>query len=119
MNSRNSLAPIGTMKNGAIEPMSAALATLLFVAPAKKMARFRPKNAPGRSAWRTCRIVTRRPVLQRYRLNTRVATVSLQNAMSTPGVSRALGECRAERETDDDASNRERPQRPRAGGASA
>ena len=90
LNSPNSLAPIGTMRNGASEPISAALATLLFVAPAKKMARFRPKNAPGRSAWRTCRIVTRRPVLQRYRLNTTVATVSLQNAMSTPGVSARL-----------------------------
>ena len=75
------------MKNGASEPISAALATLLFVAPAKKMARFRPKNTPGTSAWRTCRIVTRRPVLQRYTFHTTVATVSLQNATSTPGVS--------------------------------
>ena len=65
LNSLKSLAPIGTMRNGASEPISAALATLLFVAPAKKMARFRPKNTPGTSAWRTCRIVTRRPVLQR------------------------------------------------------
>ena len=90
MNSLKSLAPIGTMRNGASEPISAALATLLFVAPAKKMARFRPKNAPGTSAWRTCRIVTRRPVLQRYTLNTTVATVSRQNATSTPGVSARL-----------------------------
>ena len=60
-----SQAPIGTMRNGASEPMSAALATLLCVAPAKKIARFRPKKTPGTSAWRTSRIVTRRPVLQR------------------------------------------------------
>ena len=53
------------MKNGASEPISAALATLLCVAPAKKIARFRPKNTPGTSAWRTSRMVTRRPVLQR------------------------------------------------------
>jgi hypothetical protein len=65
LNSLNSLAPIGTMKNGASDPISAALATLLFVAPAKKMARFRPKNRPGTSARRTCTIVTRRPVAQR------------------------------------------------------
>ena len=65
MYSSKSLAPIGTMKNGASEPISAALATLLCVAPAKKMARFRPKNTPGTSAWRTSRMVTRRPVLQR------------------------------------------------------
>ena len=65
MYSLKSQAPIGTMKNGASEPISAALATLLCVAPAKKMARFSPKKTPGTSAWRTSRIVTRRPVLQR------------------------------------------------------
>ena len=48
--SRNSQAPTGTIKNGASEPISAALATLLCVAPAKKMARFSPKNTPGTSA---------------------------------------------------------------------
>jgi hypothetical protein len=50
--SLKSLAPIGTIKNGASEPIRAAFATLLCVAPAKKMARFRPKNVPGTSAWR-------------------------------------------------------------------
>ena len=65
MYSAKSQAPIGTMRNGASEPISAALATLLCVAPAKKMARFRPKKTPGTSAWRTSRMVTRRPVLQR------------------------------------------------------
>ena len=48
--SLKSHAPTGTMKNGASEPISAALATLLFVAPAKKMARFRPKKMPGTNA---------------------------------------------------------------------
>ena len=79
------MAPIGTMRKGASEPIRAALATLLCVAPAKKTARFRPKNAPGTSAWRTCRIVTLRPVLQRTTFHTRVATVSRQNAIRTPG----------------------------------
>ena len=65
MYSPKSQAPIGTMRNGESEPISAALATLLCVAPAKKMARFRPKKTPGTNAWRTSRIVTRRPVLQR------------------------------------------------------
>ena len=46
-------APTGTMRNGASEPIRAALATLLCVAPAKKTARFRPKKTPGTSAWRT------------------------------------------------------------------
>ena len=63
--SLNRLAPIGTMKNGASEPISAAFATLLLVAPAKKIARFSPKKMPGTSAWRTSRIVTRRPVARR------------------------------------------------------
>ena len=43
------------MRNGASEPISAALATLLWVAPAKKTARFMPKNTPGTKAWRTWR----------------------------------------------------------------
>ena len=50
MYSAKSTAPMGTMRNGESEPISAALATLLFVAPAKKMARLRPKNRPGTSA---------------------------------------------------------------------
>ena len=53
------------MRNGESEPISAALATLLCVAPEKNVARFSPKKTPGANAWRTCRQVTRRPVLQR------------------------------------------------------
>ena len=45
--------PTGTIRNGASEPISAALATLLCVAPAKKTARFRPKKTPGSQTWRT------------------------------------------------------------------
>ena len=78
------------MRNGESEPISAALATLLCVAPAKKMARFRPKKTPGMSAWRTCRIVTRRPVLLRYRFQTTDTVVSRQNATRTPGDSARL-----------------------------
>ena len=48
MYSRNSQAPTGTIRNGASEPISAALATLLCVAPAKNTARLRPKKMPGR-----------------------------------------------------------------------
>ena len=65
MYSEKSLAPSGTMKNGASEPISAALATLLCVAPEKNVARFSPKKTPGTNAWRTCCRVTRRPVLHR------------------------------------------------------
>ncbi len=75
------------MRNGASEPIRAALATLLCVAPAKNTARFSPKNTPGTTAWRTSAAVTRRPVDRRYTLNTTVAMVSRQNATSTPGVS--------------------------------
>ena len=38
------------MRNGASDPMSAAFATLLWVAPEKNAARFSPKNRPGISA---------------------------------------------------------------------
>ena len=47
MYSSNSQAPTGTIRNGASDPISAALATLLCVAPAKNTARFSPKNTPG------------------------------------------------------------------------
>ena len=47
MYSRKSQAPTGTIRNGASDPISAAFATLLCVAPAKKTARFRPKKTPG------------------------------------------------------------------------
>ena len=48
-----SRAPAGTIRNGDSDPISAALATLLWVAPAKKVARLSPKNTPGTNAWRT------------------------------------------------------------------
>jgi hypothetical protein len=48
--SLNSQAPIGTIRNGESEPISAAFATLLCVAPAKKIARLSPKKTPGMSA---------------------------------------------------------------------
>ena len=63
--SLKSLAPIGTIRNGESEPISAALATLLFVAPTKNVARFTPKNTPGMNACRTWRRVTRLPVERR------------------------------------------------------
>ena len=110
----NSLAPIGTMKNGASEPISAALATLLCVAPAKKMARFRPKKTPGISAWRTCRIVTRRPVLHRNEVPDDGGDGQPPERDEHTGRLSPLHERRAEREGDDDAGDRERPQRPRA-----
>src|SRR3954469_10186255 len=53
MYSANNHAPAGTMRNGASDPIRAALATLLCVAPAKNTARFRPKNTPGTTTWRT------------------------------------------------------------------
>jgi len=65
MYSWNSTAPSGTIRNGESDPMSAALATLLCVAPEKNAARFSPKKTPGTNAWRTCLQVTRLPVLLR------------------------------------------------------
>jgi hypothetical protein len=38
------------MRNGESEPIRAALVTLFFVAPAKKMARFQPKKMAGMNA---------------------------------------------------------------------
>ena len=63
--SRKSLAPIGTIRNGDSEPIRAALATLLLVAPTKNVARFTPKKTPGMNACLTWRSVTRRPVGRR------------------------------------------------------
>ena len=85
MYSLNSQAPTGTIRNGASEPISAALATLLCVAPAKKTARFRPKKTPGTSTWRTLRIVIRRPVLQSTTFQTTLTVTIRQNATRTPG----------------------------------
>ena len=78
------------MRNGASEPISAALATLLCVAPAKKTARLRPKKTPGTSTWRTSRSVTRRPVLHRTAFHTTLTVTIRQNATSTPGDSARL-----------------------------
>jgi hypothetical protein len=78
------------MRNGASEPMSAALATLLCVAPAKNTARFRPKKTPGAKTWRTSCRVTRRPVLHRTAFQTRLTASIRQNATRTPGVSARL-----------------------------
>jgi hypothetical protein len=47
MYSANSQAPVGTIRNVASEPIRAALATLLCVAPAKNTARLSPKKTPG------------------------------------------------------------------------
>lgn len=47
MYSLNKYAPAGTINSGASDPSSAALATLLCVAPAKKTARLHPKRTPG------------------------------------------------------------------------
>ena len=78
------------MRNGASDPISAALATLLCVAPAKNTARFRPKKTPGQPTWRTSRIVTRRPVLQSTAFQTTLTVTILQNATRTPGDSARL-----------------------------
>src|SRR4051812_32044421 len=85
MYSANSQPPTGTIRNGASDPISAALATLLWVAPAKKTARFNPKKIPGRKTWHTSRSVTRRPVLQSTTFQTTLTTTIRQNATSTPG----------------------------------
>src|SRR3954471_2036579 len=87
MYSRNSQAPTGTIRNGAHDPISAAFATLLCVAPAKNTARFNPKKIPGTQTARTSRIVTRRPVLHRTTFHARLTTAKRQNATSTPAVS--------------------------------
>src|SRR3954454_21261096 len=73
------------MRNGASEPISAALATLLCVAPAKNTARFRPKKTPGRNAWRTFSIVTRRRLLQSTTFQTMLTVTIRQKATRTPG----------------------------------
>ncbi len=65
MYSLNSTAPSGTIRNGESEPISAALATLLCVAPEKKAARFSPKKTPGHERLADVPQVTRRPVLRR------------------------------------------------------
>ena len=72
------------------DPISAAFATLLCVAPAKNTARFSPKKTPGIHTWRTSRSVTRRPVLHRTTFHTRLTATRRQNATSTPGVSARL-----------------------------
>src|SRR3954467_5736746 len=90
MYSLKKYAPAGTIRNGASDPISAALATLLCVAPAKNTARFRPKKTPGRTTWRTSRIVTRRPVRQSTAFQITLTVTILQNATRTPGDSARL-----------------------------
>src|SRR3954466_15728272 len=90
MYSRKSHAPTGTIRNGASDPISAAFATLLCVAPTKNAARLRPKKTPGTSTWRTSRIVTRRPVLQSTAFHSRLTVTIRQNATRTPGDSARL-----------------------------
>src|SRR3954462_3690044 len=90
MYSRKSQAPTGTIRNGAHDPIRAAFATLLCVAPAKNTAKFSPKKIPGIHTARTSRIATRRPVLHRTRFHARLTVASRQNATSTPAVSARL-----------------------------
>src|SRR3954462_7925551 len=90
MYSRKTQAPTGTIRNGAHDPISAAFATLLCVAPAKNTARFSPKNTPGIHTARTSRSVTRRPVLQRTTFHATLTVARRQNATSTPAVSARL-----------------------------
>src|ERR1700710_2713730 len=90
MYSQNSHAPTGTMRNGASDPSSAALATLLCVAPAKNTARLSPKNTPGTSTRRTSLSRTRRPWLQSTPFHTRLTVTIRQKATSTPGDSARL-----------------------------
>ena len=45
--SRKNMAPIGTIRNGDRDPINAAFATLLCVAPTKNVARLTPKKTPG------------------------------------------------------------------------
>src|SRR3954451_12953999 len=87
MYSRKSQAPTGTIRNGAHDPIRAAFATLLCVAPAKNTARFSPKKTPGTHTARTSRIVTRRPVVHRTTFHARLTRASRQKATRTPAVS--------------------------------
>src|SRR3954452_2253160 len=88
--SANSHAPIGTIRNGASDPISAAFATLLCVAPAKNTARFSPKKIPGTNTCRTLPHVTRRPVLHRTAFQRTLTVTIRQNATRTPGDSARL-----------------------------
>src|SRR4051794_32263795 len=90
MYSRKSHAPTGTIRNGAHDPIKAAFATLLCVAPEKNTARFSPKKTPGIHTARTSRSATRRPVLHRTRFHARLTVARRQNATSTPAVSARL-----------------------------
>ena len=90
MYSSNSQAPTGTIRNGASEPISAALATLLWVAPAKNTARFRPKKMPGSQTRRTSSNVTRRPVTHSTAFHSTLTVTIRQKATRTPGDSARL-----------------------------
>ena len=112
--SPNNQAPAGTIRNGASDPISAALATLLCVAPAKNTARFNPKNTPGMNTWRTSRRVTRRPVIHSTTFQTTADRDHAPERDEHTGRFGALDERRAERERQNQSDDRQHPERPRA-----
>ena len=114
LNSPKSQAPIGTMRNGASDPIRAALATLLCVAPAKKTARFRPKNTPGTTAWRT--FGSGDPPSGGPEVHVEHDGRDGQPPERNEHTRRlgALHERRAQREADDDTDNREGSERARS-----
>ena len=90
MYSRNSHAPTGTMKNGARDPMSAALATLLCVAPGEEHRQVEAEEDAGDDACRTSaqRDPPARAPQQTFQMT--LTVTSRQNATSTPGDSARL-----------------------------
>ena len=116
MYSRNSQAPTGTIRNGASEPISAALATLLCVAPGEEHGEVEAEEdarqpAPGARRAR----VTRRPVLHSTAFH---STLTVDHPPERDEHARRLGaldERRAERERDDQPDHREHAERLRAG----
>src|SRR4051812_47993073 len=90
MCSRKNQAPAGTIRKGAHDPIRAAFAMLLFVAPEKNTAKFNPKRTPGIHTLRMSRSATHRPVLHKATFHTRLTVARRQNATSTPAVSARL-----------------------------
>ena len=114
MYSRKSQAPTGTIRNGAHDPIRAAFATLLCVAPAKNTARFSPKKTPGIHTARTSRSVTRRPVLHRTTFHARLTDGQAPERNQHTGRLGTLDQRRTERKRDHQPENREHPERLRA-----
>ena len=115
MYSLNSAAPSGTMRKGDKEPMSAAFATLLCVAPEKNICEVQTEEHPGDQ--RLPHIAKRHPsprCPQVHVPDDRTVTIR-QNANSTPGDLRALHERRAHRERDHQSDDREGAERARSG----